>query len=99
MTEVVREGFTCPRRASSDPVMDTKAIAHIAGNGSKEMKALAVRWYDLLGSLGPLSYGYNVRKALEIKEVSLEPSVDIPEKLATKLVCELVVTQGKQPVG
>jgi len=99
MTEVEREGFTCPRRASSYPVMDARAIAHIGGNGTKEMKALAVRWYDLLGGLGPQSYGYNVRKALEIKEVSFEPSADIPEKFATKLVCELVVTQGEQSVG
>ena len=78
----------------SMPTLSDEEIGKISGNAPVSLKEAAARWHQLLGLPGVPTFGYVARERIEIKEVSLEPSVDDPQKITTKMVTELDVAQG-----
>ncbi|KAH9482266.1 hypothetical protein JR316_0004364 [Psilocybe cubensis] len=71
-------------------------MSSIAGNASAFIKEAAVRWFMLLDVRGSTSFGHLTRARMEVKEVSIEHSPDDPQKMSSKMVCELEVTPGEQ---
>ncbi|KAF9562446.1 hypothetical protein CPC08DRAFT_706654 [Agrocybe pediades] len=64
----------------------------VPGSAPLRLKTETINWFKLLAKAGPAAFGYNLRRRLELKEVSLEPSRDDHENQAVKIVCELEVT-------
>ncbi|KAF8165864.1 hypothetical protein B0H34DRAFT_690755 [Crassisporium funariophilum] len=71
--------------------VDQETLSRIGGNASHEHKEMAIKWYSILGLSGKGSYGWAIRQRLEVKELSVEPSVDDPAYPLVKLVGELEV--------
>ncbi|KAF8204566.1 hypothetical protein BJ912DRAFT_938738 [Pholiota molesta] len=68
-------------------------IAHISGNAPFHVKEGAVRWYKIFsGQPGYATFCSTPRRGVRIQEVSLEPSIDDPQKTCTKMVVEMEVT-------
>ncbi|KAF9478685.1 hypothetical protein BDN70DRAFT_879707 [Pholiota conissans] len=68
-------------------------IANVSGNAPSYLKEAALRWYIVLnGRPGFRGFGFVTRQRVRVTEVSLEPSVDDPEKISAKMVTELEVT-------
>lgn len=78
----------------SVPTVTDGELEKISGNAPVFLKEAAARWYKILGLPGVPTFGYVARQRIEIKEVSLEPSIDDPQKTTTKMVTELDVAQG-----
>lgn len=71
-------------------------IANISGNAPSYVKEGAVRWYKLFsGPPNCNTFGSMTRRGAKIQEVSLEPSIDDPQKTGTKMIVELEVTSGE----
>lgn len=72
-----------------------EVMENVAGNAPLSIKRAALTWYRLLGVRGDVGFEYATRKLVKVREVSLEPSTDDPDKVSAKMVCELEVTPGE----
>ncbi|PPQ65513.1 hypothetical protein CVT24_010809 [Panaeolus cyanescens] len=66
-------------------------MAGITGNVPIEIKELPVKWLGVFRRKGK-GFSGNIAKRLQVKDVSILPSVDDPEKLEGIVTCEIDVT-------
>lgn len=73
------------------------ATANITGNASREVKEVPIKWFRILRERGA-GFGYDIGRRVKVTEVAIEPNAQDPDRMESKLVCELMVTQGQCPL-
>ena len=74
--------------------LDPSLTAHIEGNAPVSIKELPVKWLTIFRGRGN-GFCYDIAPKVVVKEVSIVPRIENPEKVEGKVVCEVEITPGK----
>ncbi|KAJ2923318.1 hypothetical protein H1R20_g2829, partial [Candolleomyces eurysporus] len=70
--------------------LDSSLTEHIEGNAPVSIKELPVKWLAIFRSRGN-GFCNHIAERVVVKEVSIVPRIEDPEKIEGKVVCEVDV--------
>lgn len=77
--------------------IDPDKVKQVAGNASYEAKEVAYKWLAVFLSAGE-GFSGNVASRVRIMEASIIQNPEEPDKLESRVVCEIDVEEGQHSI-